>query len=63
MEDFNKELLDEEKFDICPDCNGTGYESCDEDDGEGHVLAGVGTRKCTNPNFHSREEEEYDQDR
>jgi len=32
--------------DVCEYCNGTGEIATDEDDGEGHTMRGVGTRKC-----------------
>lgn len=31
---------------VCDDCLGTGEIVTDEDDGEGHVMRGVGNRKC-----------------
>ncbi len=31
---------------VCGYCEGTGEVSCDEDDGEGHMMRGVGTQKC-----------------
>lgn len=30
----------------CAECGGTGEVSCDESDGEGHIMHGVGTQKC-----------------
>lgn len=30
----------------CSECLGTGEVSCDESDGEGHIMRGVGTQKC-----------------
>ena len=36
---------------VCADCLGTGEIVYDEDDGEGHLQRGVGTRKC-NSSFH-----------
>lgn len=30
----------------CEWCEGTGEVVVDEDDGEGHTMRGVGTRKC-----------------
>ena len=32
--------------DTCEECCGTGEVSTDEDDGEGHIMHGVGTKKC-----------------
>lgn len=36
------------RFEACSfgECDGSGEVSCDEDDGEGHTMVGVGTRKC-----------------
>lgn len=31
---------------VCDDCFGTKFEVVDEDDGEGHLMIGVGTRRC-----------------
>ena len=31
---------------LCGECGGSGEVSVDEDDGEGHLMRGVGTRKC-----------------
>lgn len=31
---------------VCEYCEGTGEMACDEDDGEGHIMRGVGTTKC-----------------
>lgn len=31
---------------VCEFCGGTGIEITDEDDGEGHIQHGVGSRKC-----------------
>lgn len=33
---------------VCPFglCDGSGELPCDEDDGEGHVMRGVGTQMC-----------------
>ncbi len=31
---------------VCAYCLGTGEESLDEDDGEGHLMKGVGSKKC-----------------
>lgn len=44
---FGKE--DESNDDVdqgCEFCGGTGVVSVDEDDGEGHVMRGTGSRKC-----------------
>lgn len=30
----------------CAYCDGTGEVATDEDDGEGHIMRGVGTQKC-----------------
>lgn len=30
----------------CDECEDTGEVSCDESDGEGHIMRGVGTQKC-----------------
>lgn len=30
----------------CAECGGTGEVATDEDDGEGHIMRGVGTAKC-----------------
>ncbi|QDP67622.1 MAG: hypothetical protein Tp172MES00d2C118482111_16 [Prokaryotic dsDNA virus sp.] len=30
----------------CEDCKGEGEVAVDEDDGEGHIMRGVGIRKC-----------------
>ena len=30
----------------CEDCGGTGEISTDESDGEGHIMRGVGSKKC-----------------
>ena len=30
----------------CATCGGTGEVATDEDDGEGHIMRGVGTQKC-----------------
>ena len=35
-----------EKEERCEYCKGTGEVSTDEDDGEGHIMRGVGTEKC-----------------
>ena len=32
---------------VCSECLGTGELSIDEDDGEGHIARGVGSRKCS----------------
>ena len=39
-------LKEEDNYDVCEFCGGTGKVSCDEDDGEGNVQRGVGIRKC-----------------
>ena len=31
---------------VCIECKGTGEVRTDEDDGEGHIMRGVGTEKC-----------------
>lgn len=31
---------------VCEWCEGTGEVATDEDDGEGHTMRGVGTKKC-----------------
>lgn len=31
---------------VCEWCEGTGEVATDEEDGEGHTMRGVGTRKC-----------------
>lgn len=31
---------------VCADCMGTGYLPVDEDDGEGHITAGTGSKPC-----------------
>lgn len=31
---------------MCEDCNDEGEVSTDESDGEGHIMRGVGSRKC-----------------
>jgi hypothetical protein len=31
---------------VCEECGGTGEVATDEDDGEGHLMRGVGTSKC-----------------
>lgn len=33
----------------CGLCGGSRQVTCDEDDGEGHIQRGVGTRRCDNP--------------
>ena len=35
-----------EEEDKCEWCDGTGEVATDEDDGEGHLMRGVGTKKC-----------------
>lgn len=35
-----------ESGDMCAECLDTGEVATDEDDGEGHLMQGVGTRKC-----------------
>lgn len=32
--------------DECEECGGTGEVATDEDDGEGHLMRGVGSQKC-----------------
>lgn len=36
------------RFEACPEgiCDGSGEVACDEEDGEGHTMRGVGTEKC-----------------
>jgi len=35
-----------DKEERCEHCNGTGEVNTDEDDGEGHIMRGVGTTQC-----------------
>lgn len=35
-----------EDEELCEWCEGTGEVATDEDDGEGHIMRGVGTKKC-----------------
>ena len=35
-----------DKEERCEECHGEGEVSIDEDDGEGHIMSGVGTSKC-----------------
>ena len=37
------EAVDEDE---CEFCGGDGYVTVDEDDGEGHSMGGVGSRRC-----------------
>lgn len=38
--------VDYSKEERCEHCKGTGEVATDEDDGEGHIMRGVGTSKC-----------------
>lgn len=42
--DFDIDCLECEEE--CEYCGGTGEVATDEDDGEGHIMRGVGTEKC-----------------
>lgn len=42
---------------MCEDCYDEGEVSTDESDGEGHIMRGVGTRKC-----HCKNRDEDDRD-
>ena len=46
-----------EEDEVCELCGGTGEITTDEDDGEGHIQRGVGTRKCICQIEHDEEEE------
>lgn len=37
---------EQEEIEVCEYCEGTGVMSTNESDGEGHIMLGVGTRKC-----------------
>jgi transcription elongation GreA/GreB family factor len=59
--EINREsLTEEEEESVCEFCGGTGIEITDEDDGEGHIMRGVGERKCI---CQIHEEEYNDQDK
>lgn len=56
-----KQLIDLliEDGQMCEDCYDEGEVSTDESDGEGHIMRGVGTRKCHCKN---RDEDDRDDD-
>lgn len=41
-----KGIISFETSERCSECKGVGEIATDEDDGEGHIMAGVGSRKC-----------------
>jgi len=45
-EQSTKGTVKYEKVERCEHCNGTGEVATDEDDGEGHIMQGVGAEKC-----------------
>lgn len=51
-----RELAQEKESEVCQFCFGTGEINIDQDDGEGHIQAGVGIAKC----FCQIEEEDCD---
>ena len=48
FDQYLKELVarKEQAEGVCEWCEGTGEVATDEDDGEGHIMRGVGTKKC-----------------
>lgn len=45
FEEMERDILEGDE-DVCEWCGGTGEVATDEDDGEGHTMRGVGTKKC-----------------
>jgi len=41
-----KKSFDEFEDDVCQTCGGEGVVPCDESDGEGHTMKGVGEEPC-----------------
>lgn len=46
VKDMTKDAFLEESVSDCDLCGDTGFVVIDEDDGEGNIMVGTGTRKC-----------------